>query len=114
MTHKTTRNEPDSIVPIYDFRLVFLCCRTVVFRQTLKAASKRLTLFRLSYFYTMKMDETFSSETSVLTRSTRPHIREDDILHIPALISHCFILSVIHFLLAYILYSICYLGYYLC
>jgi hypothetical protein len=40
-----------------------------------------LTLLSLAYLFTLKMEATRSSETSVLTRSTQGHIPESGILH---------------------------------
>jgi hypothetical protein len=45
------------------------------------SVSKRLTFFSLTYFFTLKMEATHFSETSVITRFTRRHIPEDGILY---------------------------------
>jgi hypothetical protein len=49
-----------------------------------ESVSYRLTFSLLAFFsFTLRMEETRSSETSVYNKLTRCHVPEDGILHIP-------------------------------
>jgi hypothetical protein len=54
--------------------------KNAAFCDVAPPVSKRLTLFSLADFSTLKMEATLSSETSVHTRPTRRHIPEDGTL----------------------------------
>jgi hypothetical protein len=51
------------------------------YANSLLTVRKHLTIIRSRIFSAVKMEATRSSETSVLTRSTRCHIPEDSILY---------------------------------